>query len=64
MRLDGVLLVTLLWLLPSAVAAESYLCIPDKATGFKFDAKQEIWRNVEFMPEFKYVVTQADDSSK
>ncbi len=45
----------------SASASEGYLCIADKATGFKLDADRQQWQNVNFTADRKYVISQRTD---
>ena len=43
-------------------AADSYLCVANKATGFQFNPESGEWGHVEFIPRARYVVKQATDS--
>ena len=38
------------------VSADTYLCIPDKATGFSFDNVQREWVETSFIPTKKFLV--------
>ncbi len=46
----------LLAVVSSGVATEQYLCVPDKATGFAYDAKKKGWGVTEFTTNVKWVV--------
>ncbi len=43
----------------SAYAAESYLCVADMATGFKFDKNRKEWKTTAFKAGNKYVLTKS-----
>jgi hypothetical protein len=45
--------------LPTAVFAESYLCISDLVTGFSFDEQHKKWEIGRFKAEDKYIVTRS-----
>ncbi len=55
------LMVTLLFafLSASAYAAESYLCVADMATGFKFDENRKEWETATFKESQKYLVRKS-----
>ena len=45
----------------AAAAAEQYICVPDKATGFHYDKGAEDWEVTRFKTDSKYVVAAAKD---
>ena len=58
-------LVIFVFLLPSALYAESYLCITDLSTGFAFDKQRKTWTIERFNPKGKYILTASEkDPSK
>lgn len=48
-----------LLLYPLAALSEQYLCVPDKMTGFSFDARKKEWDYTQFRTNFKYVIAPA-----
>lgn len=50
-------------LLPAVASAESYLCIEDHATGFRFNTAQNIWQQSNFNSNRKYLVKPNADQS-
>lgn len=48
-----------LLLCPLLAFSEQYLCVPDKATGFTFDARTKTWDYATFNTDFRYIVASA-----
>lgn len=55
------IIVLLLSALPALASAESYLCVMDQATGFRFNAAQQIWQQSNFQAGHKYLVKPNTD---
>ena len=56
------ILVLFAWLFMSttALAAEQYLCVPDKTTGFSFNKVTKKWQYSNFENETKYVISKSN----
>ena len=39
--------------------AEQYLCVPEKATGFSYDASKREWDYAQFKTDHKYIIAPA-----
>ncbi len=62
MQKRGIICATLALSIPAQASAESWLCIPDLATGFKYDAGTKQWREATFKTEGdRYIIKAADD---
>lgn len=53
--------VLLLTFVSGIVSAESYICIPDKATGFAYNKSTKTWYTTSFnIQETKYILSNTD----
>ena len=43
--------------------AESYICILDMSTGFRFESQGRSWRNAQFKADSKYIVSRSSHPS-
>jgi hypothetical protein len=50
-----------LFLYPLVALSEQYLCVPDKMTGFAYDAKKKEWDYMQFNTNFKWVIAPANN---
>lgn len=46
----------------SPLYAESYVCIADKSTGFKYNQKTQQWEYARFRTDTKYLIRKADQN--
>lgn len=51
--------VMIIILFPLSVNAESYLCVADNSTGFKYDENSKTWISVPFKTDSKYLVNKS-----
>ena len=56
-------IILLLAVLPALANAESYICVEEYATGFRFDAAKKIWEQSHLSPNLKYLVKPNTDQS-
>jgi hypothetical protein len=56
-------IVLLLAVLPALASAESYLCIEEQSTGFRFNTAQKTWQQSNFSSNRKYLVKPNTDQS-
>ena len=64
MRMKLVLIAGLCMIAEGLMAADSYLCIAEHTVGFTFDKERKLWRSQIFMPNDKYLITEASESVK
>jgi hypothetical protein len=48
-------------LYPVVALSEQYVCVPDKMTGFSYDAGKKEWDYKHFKTNFKYVIAPGKD---
>lgn len=61
MRKRAIICAALALAIPTQASAESWLCIPDMATGFTFDAEAKRWRQTNFNVEgVKYLISKPE----
>lgn len=53
--------IVLLFLCPTRVFADQYLCIVEHATGFRYSKTLKEWNSVVFKDDSKYLITPAKD---
>jgi len=59
-RFLSLMLITVLPSIP--VNAESYLCITEHSTGFKYNKNTKEWASVKFKTDSKYIVSRAPNN--
>lgn len=46
-----------------AAAADRFLCVADKITGFNYDKHRQQWRQADFAPSLKLVISRAKNET-
>ena len=58
------LFVICIWLIPTSIfAADSYLCIADKSTGFYYNKDTKEWESTSFKTDDKFILKKAKEDS-